>query len=311
MKRSTLLPVVGTVAAVTALGVTIALVQPGGHEPRPLRLAAGGNDATRDAAPMAAGSTAGDSGYTLTGTLPAGRPDDAPAYTLPSGPASASVVSALAKALKAGTAVRDGDGWRAGGLFVSGDAGQSWWFSPCAVDQPVSSDGRVACAVDVGIATAEPVPADGGGSAPNSGTATPEEDPAAPPSTSSGGAGSGSTTASPPPAPSPEPEPEPMSKDTVRAAAAPVFDALGLDLADARIDAYAYGGSVTLTRTVGGLEVSGMQTTVQVGRDGAVQSGGGFLAVPDKGDSYPLVTDWLMRCYSRPAALATRERFKN
>jgi hypothetical protein len=99
MKRSSLLPVAGTVAAVTALGVTIALVQPGGgRSPRPLHLAA--TAVARDAAaPFAAGATAGSSGYTLTGTLPAGRPDDAPAYTLPKGPAGASRDAALAPAL--------------------------------------------------------------------------------------------------------------------------------------------------------------------------------------------------------------------
>jgi hypothetical protein len=81
-----------------------------------------------------------------------------------------------------------------------------------------------------------------------------------------------------------------MAKDDVRSAAAPVFAALGLDVGDARIETWAYGGSATLRTTVGGLEVAGMQTSVQVDRDGAVQGGGGYLATPDKGDSYPLVT---------------------
>ncbi|HUR15357.1 MAG TPA: hypothetical protein VM097_12815 [Mycobacteriales bacterium] len=288
MKRSSLLPVAGTVAAVTALGVTIALVQPGGSgAPRPLHLAAGGGTAERDAAaPMAAGSSAGGSGYTLTGSLPAGRPDDAPAYTLPKGPADASLVSSLARALKAGTPVRDGDGWRAGGLFVSGDAGQSWWFSPCAKDTPVAEGERVACAYDVGVVPA-PRPADGGGATPDGGTT----DGSSGSGTTDPSSGSGSAVAPPPPVPSsPVPEPEPMSKDAVRAAAAPVFDALGLDAADARVEGWPYGGSAMLARTVGGLEVWGMQTHVQVDREGAVQSAGGFLATPDKGDSYPLVT---------------------
>jgi hypothetical protein len=81
-----------------------------------------------------------------------------------------------------------------------------------------------------------------------------------------------------------------MAKDDVRTAAEPVFAALGLDVADARIESWAYGGSATVRATVGGLEVAGMQTSVQVDRDGTVQGGGGFLATPDKGDSYPLVT---------------------
>lgn len=285
MKRSSLLPLAGAVAAVTAVGVTVALVQPdGGHAPRPLHLAA--TAAARDAAaPSSSGASAGGSGYTLTGTLPAGRPGDAPAYTLPKGPADASVVSALAKALKAGTAVRDGDGWRAGGLFVSGDAGQSWWFAPCAADTPVSPGERVACAVDSGVGVA-PAPARSPGSAPGSvGSSGSGRTPAS---------GSGGTTTTiapaPPPVASPVPEPAPMPADAVRAAAAPVFTALGLDPAAADVQTWAYGGSATLRTTLGGLEVAGMQTSVQVDRDGTVQGGGGYLATPDKGDSYPLVT---------------------
>lgn len=286
MKRSRLLPLAGTVAAVTALGVTLALVQPGGtHSPRPLRLAAG--TTARDAlAPTASGAAPVGAGYTLTGTLPAGRPGDAPAYTLPKGPADASRVAALAAALKAGTPVRDGAGWRAGGLFVSGDAGQSWWFAPCAADTPVSPGERVACAVEGGVSgtPAGTTAASSPGSAGPGAVSTP----GSLPRTGSGG----STTSSPvpPPAASPGPAPAPMSRDAVRAAAAPVFAALGLDLADAGVETWAYGGSVTSRTTVGGLEVSGMQTTVQVDRKGAVQGGGGFLATPDRGDRYPLVT---------------------
>ena len=81
-----------------------------------------------------------------------------------------------------------------------------------------------------------------------------------------------------------------MSQDAVRAAVEPVFQALGLDLAEARVEGWPYGGAATLGATVGGLDVVGMTTSVQVARDGTVQGAGGFLAVPDKGDSYPLVT---------------------
>jgi hypothetical protein len=299
MRSRSLLPVAGTIAAVTAIAVTVALVQPSKHDPRPLRLAAGGSlsGGTRDAAMAAGSSPTSGSGYTLTGTLPAGQPDDAPAYTLPKGPADADVVAALARALHAGTPVRDGDGWRAGGLFVSGDAGQSWWWAPCAADTVVRSGEQVACA-SPGIAVPAPSPVDGGGSAPNAGTAdgsvgsgaaTPESSPGA--VSGSGGTGTG-TAIAPPPAPdaSPVPEPSPMSEDAVRAAVQPLFDALGLDLSKARVEGWPYGGSATLTRTVGGLEAYGLQTSVQVDRDGTVQSAGGFLGVPDKGDSYPLVT---------------------
>jgi hypothetical protein len=308
MRTRTVLPVAGTVAAVAALAVTVALVQPDGHRtPRPLRLAAGGaapGTAAADSRTMsAAPKEAGGSGYTLTGALPAGRPDDAPAYTLPKGAADRDVVAALAAALKAGTPVHGTDGWRAGGLFVSDEPGQSWWWSPCAADTPVASGERVACAYasDTAVGTVAPPPAP-----------KPAEVPADQPDSSSTGSssssgssssGSGSAPAAgsngatapdaPPPTPvaaSPVPEPEPMSKSEIRAAAAPVLEALGLDVADGRVDAWPYGGSVTVGRTVGGLEAFGMETNVQVGQDGKVSGAGGYLGTPAKGDSYPLVT---------------------
>jgi hypothetical protein len=81
-----------------------------------------------------------------------------------------------------------------------------------------------------------------------------------------------------------------MSEDAVRDAVKPVFDALGLDLSKARVEGWPYGGSAVLTRTVGGLEAYGLQTSVQVDRNGDLQGAGGYLAVPDKGDLYPLIT---------------------
>ena len=298
MRSRTVLPVVGTVAAVTALAVTVALVRPdGSHTPRPLRLAAGGVASGAADSTAAAPKMAASSGYTLTGTLPADRPGDAPAYTLAKGPADSDVVAALARALKAGTPVHGKDGWRAGGLFVSDNPGQSWWWSPCAADTPVSSGEQVACASGVGVGTVAPVPpppdsvSSGGGSAPSAGSASGG-------SSSSAGSASGSngtTTAdAPPPASpqpaSPEPAPPAMSKDEIRTAAAPVLDALGLDVADARVDAWPGGGNVTVGRTVGGLDAYGLETNVSVDQDGKVSGGGGYLGTPDKGDSYPLVT---------------------
>jgi hypothetical protein len=269
MKAS--LPVLGSVVAVVALaaGVTYVSSSSGSSEPRPLRLASGGTAAQRDAA-LSAGSSS-SSGYRLTGTLPAGQPDDAPAYTLSGGPADADVVAALAKALDAGTPVRDGKGWRAGGLFVSGDAGQSWWFAPCAKDMPVSDDVRVGCAV-----------------------ATPGGAPVPAPAPAPGVTGGGTAAAPPPPssAPvrSPAPAPDPMPKDDVRAAVKPVLEAVGLDVSDARVDTWAYGGSATVSRTVGGLEAMGLDTSVQVDAEGHVQGASGFLGSADRGDSYPLIT---------------------
>jgi hypothetical protein len=76
----------------------------------------------------------------------------------------------------------------------------------------------------------------------------------------------------------------------VHAAVDPVFEALGLDPAAARVAGTPYGGSAVLTPTVGGLEAFGLQTSVQVDRDGDLQGAGGFLGTPEKGDTYPLVT---------------------
>jgi hypothetical protein len=263
------LPVLGSVVAVAvvAAGVTYVSASSGSDEPRPLRLASGGTTPQRDAALSSGSGSSGSSGYRLTGTLPAGQPDDAPAYTLTSGPADADVVSALAKALDAGTPVRDGKGWRAGGLVVSGDAGQSWWFAPCAKDMPVSDDVRVGCAV--ATPGGAPVPAT---------AATPEV------------ADTGSGTAATPPPPSPAPQPDPMPEGDVRAAAKPVLAAVGLDAIDARVDTWAYGGSATVSRSVGGLDVVGLDTSVQVDAQGHVTGASGFLASADRGDSYPLIT---------------------
>jgi hypothetical protein len=86
------------------------------------------------------------------------------------------------------------------------------------------------------------------------------------------------------------PEPDPMPKGEVRAAAQPVLDALGLDAGDARVESWPYGGSVTVGRTIGGLEAVGMETSVQVDQDGKVSGAGSYLGTPSKGDSYPLVT---------------------
>ena len=190
---------VATFVAVLGIGGAAVLMSGGGDGPRPLRLADAGTSA-RDAASLSAPAVAGGTaqgGWTLTGSLPEGRPDEAPAWDQPKGPGTAGPVARLAEALGEGTPQRDGEGWRAGGLSVSGEAGRSWWWSPCggavakgAPETAVSSDAAysstLTCALDtpvavgstgsggasVGTATADPAPAppsDGGTS--GSGTA--------------------------------------------------------------------------------------------------------------------------------------------
>jgi len=258
--------------SVTALGVSVALLggDPGG-EPRTLRL--GESRASADAALGTAGT---ESGYELVGTLPSGRPDDAPAWTLPSGPADADAVQALARALKAGLPVREASAWHAGGLTVTDDGGQPWWWSPCP-DGTVSSDGRTSCA------TATPGVSGGGssGGAVDGGVVTPEppvrgDDP----------------TPMPEPTGKPVPEPAgtPVPEATVTAAARPVLEAVGLSVADAAVATSPYGGSATVTPEVGGVEAAGFVTRVDVSPGGTVTSANGWLATPRRGDTYPLIS---------------------
>jgi len=74
----------------------------------------------------------------------------------------------------------------------------------------------------------------------------------------------------------------------VTAAAAPLLQALGLS--GGTITTTGYGGSVTVTRRVGGLQRVGLTTRVVVDRTHVVQSANGWLGNASKADSYPLVS---------------------
>ena len=88
-----------------------------------------------------------------------------------------------------------------------------------------------------------------------------------------------------------EPAPGPaLDKDAVRAKAKPVFDALGLDVAQAQVQTSEYGGSVSLTPAVGELRVSGWTTQVDVGADMKINNASGFIGGPTKSDVYPLIS---------------------
>ena len=260
---------------VAAVGVTFALVSSpaGSHAPRPLRLASGGStDAAL--APTVAGSGVASGDYRLTGTLPAGTPPDAPAWTLKAAASDDATAARLAKALHTAKVAR---------------SGAAWAWSSCGVDTAVSSDGVTSgCAVSApGIAVDS-----GGGSAGSAPSAVAG-------SAGSGNTGSGSSptctgpqscgVAAAPPQPGPEPT-TPVPTSTVKAAAAPVFEALGLDLGKATIDTSPYGGSATLAATVDGLDAVGQETRVSVDGSGALQSANGWLGDPVRGDSYPLLS---------------------
>lgn len=242
--------------------VPLALVVACGSQnanPAVLHLAEGGTAKSAAVAPATSGSSASSAGgdYELTGTLPSGTPDDAAAWTLSGG---RSDTRALKQALHT-TA-----------LDVATTAGKSWSWSPCSQDAAVSSDGAVSgCAV--AVPAGSPVSAGSG-------------------STSSGSSSSGSGSAPAPiqPSYSPPPTPPDVPEATVRKAVAPVFEALGISLDDVTFETGPYGGSGSFDPTVGGLQVVGLTTRVDVDNRGRISSASGWLGTPDEADLYPLIT---------------------
>ena len=270
--RSKVLAPLVTALAVGAVAVTATVVAGGDHQahtPHVLRLAgsAAGSAAARNAAPTSSGGA-----YRLTGDLPAGKPADAAAWMLPSGAGPASPVARLAEALHVGTPVREGDGWRAGALNVTGEAGRPWYFSSCVPETPVASDPAITSSV--GCVMSSSVMSSGQGSA-------------VPGTVSSGTAAPAS---SPDSSPAPLPHQNTPSMEEVRAAAAPVLDAAGLAVAAARVTVFPGGGSAVVEPVLGSLQTSAWTTRIDVDEHGKVTGGTGWLAAPKKSDTYPLVT---------------------
>jgi hypothetical protein len=190
--------------------------------------------------------------------------------------------------------VKGKDGWTAGGLTVSSSSGQAWWWSPCfAPDGSVSNAKDAVCSVAIeGGSGGTTI---GVGSAPAAG-APDAPVPAGPGATAPSAPSSASSPAVIYPAPSPggvlptaAPLPEP-SVTAVRAAAAPVLDALGIDDSTATVQTYPGGGSVTVDPKVDGLETVGLSTSIGVDSRGAITNANGWLSVPDAGDRYPLIS---------------------
>jgi hypothetical protein len=90
-------------------------------------------------------------------------------------------------------------------------------------------------------------------------------------------------------APSAGSSPPNLRVDLVVKAAAPIFEALGLEAGQAVVETSPYGGTAVLDPTVSGLQTVGFQTSVSVDRTGTVQYASGWLGDPTKGDRYPLV----------------------
>jgi hypothetical protein len=81
-----------------------------------------------------------------------------------------------------------------------------------------------------------------------------------------------------------------MTQEQARAAAGPVFEAVGLSVEQATTTITPYGASVRLDPVVHGLRTSGYTTQVDLSAERKVQWASGYLGAPEQGDSYPLVT---------------------
>lgn len=214
--------------------------------------------------------------YKLVGSLPPGTPDDQPLWRLR--PADASDAQDVASALQlSGTPERIKGGWvlRHGDnrLVVRDDGGWSYGMD-CSPDTPISDED-----VNVGCASASGVAVD-------------------------------STDGSEPiPVPSYPPGP---SESDARAAAGQVFDRLGMT--DPAIVVYSGDpmSTVQASPTVGGMRSAGWITTMQIDASGHVVTADGWLASPDRGADYPVISAQaafdLLQSQPRPELMLCAQR---
>ncbi|MBP0460281.1 hypothetical protein [Streptomyces montanisoli] len=199
--------------------------------------------------------------YRVSGPLPAG-PDKAPVYDRGADVTKARV-AALAKALGVSGAPRSsGDAWLAGTaadgggplLRVQKKAPGAWTFSRYSPTGGDNCGKGKPCTGSTSLVH-------GGGAVDRVG---------------GGGVGGGGGA---------------VSEDAAKQAAAPVLKALGQG--GARVDASRLLGAVRVVDAdplVDGLPTYGWTTGLQVGPDGRVESGGGELALPEAGTSYPAIS---------------------
>ena len=262
---------VALAAAVVAIVLTVtSLVGSGGTRsgrPALLHLAGNAGVALAGAEPAAdnggsGGGPPGASPYVLDGTLPADQPADQPVWRITTADDAAATRVARALGL-AGDPTRIDGGWvlrASGGLRLAVREDGSWTYGmDCFAGRPVTEESLdVMCATASGSSTAGPPDASGGDAG----------DPVDPPQTV-------------PPGP---------SADKARAAAAPMFDALGL--ADARVTVTEGSPttSVQASADVHGTPTVGLSTTLSFTGDGELANGDGWLVDVTRGDSYPVVT---------------------
>jgi len=254
-------------AAVVVAGVTLLAVWLAGGSsstsvrsasPRVLHLASANVAATAMSASSTSetttDATAPSAPYKLTGTLPAGTPDDQPVWRLRA--ATRDDAQAVADALQltgdftrvdGGWVMRDGDNR----LLVREDGGWSYGMD-CSPDTPVSGeDLYVACAATSGAAV------------------------------DSGAAEETVPVPTYPPGP---------SESEARAAAGALFDRLGME--DVTVVVYSGDPMSTVqgSPSIGGVQTSGWFTTAQVDGSGDIVTADGWLSDPDRDADYPVIS---------------------
>jgi hypothetical protein len=307
MERSVLVRRTAPVAVfVAVLGGLIALNARGGSGTRtpkhltPIPVAAGGRAEAAGGAPRDAASTAtapyyGTGETVIPDALLAGLPTEVPVVEVMAGDTTTARIAALAKALGvSGEVRRDDEGWVVGtaerALRVVDGPGTPWYLGPDKV--AVSRGGVGIATAEPNVAAEEPKPTGGdtpvtNEPAPSCGPDTACSDPQpadCPPPPD------GAEPACVPPTPLPEPSKPPQPSDAeARAAAQPVFVAVGLTGATITLNDGWDGKEVVAAPVVAGLPTVGLETRVTVKDGGDVLYANGMLAATKTKDLYPLL----------------------
>lgn len=267
----------------------------GGDGPPPLRF---------DGLSVESAASAGGPPLRVVGELPEG-PDEAPVYA-PEGRVAAADVARLARALGLpGEPRQEGGGWRVGVsrdgqgplLQVAAEAPGAWTYSQhsagtCAGPLPAEPD--TTDETDQTDQTDKTDKSNKGGKAADS-------DP--------GAAVSATECAAPGNLPldrTGDPVPEPAAKK----AAQPVLAAVGQQDAEVALpEPFGAVRTVTAEPVVGGLPTAGWETSLQIGADGQVSGGNGYLTEPAEGHTYPVVTaDEALEELNKPADTPREDR---
>jgi hypothetical protein len=227
---------------------------------------------TASAAGAAVRSSAGTtslkgSGFSLVGTLPKG-PATAAIRRVTAEPVTTTMVSALERALAmTGRPVHVAGGW----YLVAGTSELS--VSELAGGKWVYTDQRCITAAAVG-------PQFGA----DCSQAAPPPPVATAPDTHSVPRGNGNVN----PPGTPVPTPAPLADSIARAIAAPVFAAVGVNVAAVQVQTGGGQASLISSPTVAGLSVVGLDSLVSIGTNRKIVNASGWLAASTPGPMYPL-----------------------